>query len=119
MTRATEEGTAAFAEAAIKRDMASEHFRDAEGLKVSTIGFGTYLGDSDDATDEAYRTAIVEAVSIGCNVVDSASNYRCQRSERAVGAALRDLERDGVGREQLIVATKGGYIPFDDEPPAE
>lgn len=119
MTRATEEGTAAFAAAAIKRDMASEHFREAEGLKLSTIGFGTYLGDNDDATDEAYRKAIVEAVSIGCNVVDSASNYRCQRSERAIGAALVDLAAVGVGREQIVVATKGGYIPFDDEPPAD
>jgi aryl-alcohol dehydrogenase-like predicted oxidoreductase len=99
--------------------MASEHFREAEGLKISTIGIGTYLGDNDDATDDAYRTSIVEAVSIGCNVIDSASNYRCQRSERAIGAALRELEGVGVGREQLVVATKGGYIPFDGEPPAD
>ena len=119
MTRATEEGTAAFLAAAIKRDMASEHFREAAGLKLSTIGFGTYLGDNDDATDDAYRTAIVEAVSLGCNVLDSASNYRCQRSERTLGAALRVLQRDGFEREQLVVATKGGYIPFDDAPPSD
>jgi len=99
--------------------MASQHFREAEGLKLSTIGFGTYLGDNDDATDEAYRTAIVEAVSLGCNVFDSASNYRCQRSERTLGAALRELEGEGFAREQLVVATKGGYIPFDDAPPAD
>lgn len=118
MTRATEEGTTAFAAEAVKRDTASEHFREAEGLKVSTIGLGTYLGDNDDATDECYREAIVEAVSMGCNFLDTASNYRCQRSERALGAALAEAQRNGFSRDQLVVATKGGYIPFDDVPPA-
>jgi len=117
MTGASESATAAFAASAIKREMAEEHFRDVEGWKLSTVGIGTYLGDSDDATDDAYRRAIVEAVSRGCNFIDSASNYRCQRSERGVGAALRELAADGVAREALVVATKGGYIPFDGAPP--
>jgi aryl-alcohol dehydrogenase-like predicted oxidoreductase len=52
------------------------------------------------------------------NVIDTAINYRCQRSERSVGQALRQLASQGFPREQIVVATKGGFIPFDGEPPA-
>ncbi|MBI5378812.1 MAG: aldo/keto reductase, partial [Nitrospirae bacterium] len=55
---------------------------------------------------------------LGCNVLDSAINYRCQRSERAIGAALSALFAEGVfRREEIFVATKGGFIPFDGAPP--
>jgi aryl-alcohol dehydrogenase-like predicted oxidoreductase len=41
-------------------------------------------------------------------------NYRHQRSERAVGEALGRLVSGGkLRREEVIVATKGGFIPFD------
>ncbi|TMA33350.1 MAG: aldo/keto reductase [Deltaproteobacteria bacterium] len=43
-------------------------------------------------------------------VVDTAINYRNQRSERAVAVALRE---SGVPREQVVLCTKGGYLPFD------
>lgn len=119
MTGATAEGTARFAARVMRRDIVEEHFRDVEDLKVSTIGLGTYLGDCDDATDESYRRAITEAVSLGCNFLDTASNYRCQRSERTLGTALIDLESDGITRDELVIATKGGYIPFDGSPPAD
>lgn len=119
MTGATEDGTARFMANAIRGQIVAEHFREVEGLKLSTIGLGTYLGDSDDDTDESYRRAIGEAVSLGCNVLDSASNYRCQRSERTLGSALVDLQGRGIDRDQLVVATKGGYIPFDGSPPAD
>src|SRR5574341_2426248 len=58
------------------------HFHQAQGLWMFSIGIGTYLGDYDDATDQQYRQAIVQAVEAGCNVSDSAINYRLQRSER-------------------------------------
>src|SRR5215210_4896153 len=55
----------------------------------------------------------------GINVIDSAINYRCQRSERAVGAALREaLAAGDVARDEVIICTKGGYLPLDDTPPA-
>ncbi len=119
MTGATQDGTARFVANAIRGDVVPEHFREAEGLKLSTIGLGTYLGDSDDATDASYRRAVVEAAALGCNVFDTAINYRCQRSERTLGAALRDLESEGITRDQIVVATKGGYIPFDGAPPTD
>jgi len=97
----------------------TEHFRTAHGLCLSSLGIGTYLGDYDDATDELYRQAIVRAVESGCNVIDSAINYRLQRSERAIGKALKDIAAKGYGRDELVVATKGGFIPFDATPPKD
>ena len=88
--------------------------RFADGL-VSSIGIGTYLGDPTDAVDEHYHDAVVEALEHGVNVIDTAINYRCQRSERVVSRALADAE---VEREAVLVATKGGFVPFDGARPA-
>ncbi|WP_144901916.1 aldo/keto reductase [Halobellus captivus] len=77
---------------------------------ASSIGLGTYLGEPTDARDERYRESIAEALSSGINVVDTAINYRHQRSERVVGEALR---RADVDREEVVIGTKGGFIPFD------
>lgn len=50
----------------------------------------------------------------GVNVVDTAINYRCQKAERAVGAALRVLvQKYGIEREEIFLCTKNGYIPDD------
>ncbi len=100
--------------------VADGHFRRYHGLWLSSIGLGTYLGDEDDRTDERYRGAVTRAVELGCNVLDSAINYRHQRSERAVGEALRSLVRSGrAARDEIVVATKGGFIPFDGGYPAD
>src|SRR5918993_4632241 len=96
-----------------------DHYRESQGLWMSSIGLGTYLGNYDDDTDEQYRHAVVHAVESGCNVLDSAINYRLQRSERSVGTALQELARRGFGRDEIILATKGGFIPYDSAPPAD
>ena len=119
MKRATAQGTEAFQVDALKRGVAPEHFREVFGLKLSSLGIGTYLGDGDDETDELYRQAVADAVRLGANVIDTAINYRHQRSERAVGRAIADLSKQGVEREELVVCTKGGYIPFDSAPPED
>jgi aryl-alcohol dehydrogenase-like predicted oxidoreductase len=83
-------------------------------MALSSIGIGTYLGNPDEATDANYTRAVVRAVQLGCNVIDTAANYRFQRSERSIGRALEILANDhGIRREQLVICTKGGYIPFD------
>jgi aryl-alcohol dehydrogenase-like predicted oxidoreductase len=116
--RAEPEATKRFADEAVARGHAAvESYALVDGLSASSIGLGTYLGDADDVTDVLYVEAIVEAVGLGCNVVDSAINYRFQRSERAVGEAVRRLVAAGVDRASLVVATKGGYVPFDGEAP--
>jgi aryl-alcohol dehydrogenase-like predicted oxidoreductase len=96
-----------------------EHFSQRQDLWLSSIGIGTYLGDHDEATDELYRQAVVRAGELGCNVIDSAVNYRLQRSERSIGAALKELGNKGIGRDELFIATKGGFIPFDGVPPKD
>jgi aryl-alcohol dehydrogenase-like predicted oxidoreductase len=94
------------------------HFREWRGLALSSVGLGTYLGRDDDATDALYEAAVERALLSGINVVDSAINYRRQRSERAVGRALARVVASGrLPREAVMVATKGGFLPFDGPPP--
>ncbi|HZB43825.1 MAG TPA: aldo/keto reductase, partial [Pyrinomonadaceae bacterium] len=117
---ATREGTARYRERLTRDHGASAgHFRFEQDLWLSTVGVGTYLGEADDETDRAYADAIFRAVELGANVIDSAANYRFQRGERSIGAALRRLIDSGAAaRDELVVCTKGGYIPFDSAPPA-
>ena len=113
---ANPEGTAGYAQRFASR-AAKDHFRRQQGLTVSSIGIGTYLGHADDATDVSYANAVVRAVTNGVNVVDTAANYRFQRSERAIGRALKALANEGFAREEFVICTKGGYLPFDGAPP--
>jgi aryl-alcohol dehydrogenase-like predicted oxidoreductase len=104
----------------VGRGLSPAHFREAHGLVLSSIGLGTYLGGTDEGSDRAYEEAMVEAVASGCNVLDTAINYRHQRSERCLGAALERLEDQGIARrDEVFVATKGGYIPFDGSMPED
>ena len=115
---ATAEGTARF-ESRFDA-MLPGHFRPANGLRLSSIGLGTYLGEPTAAYDALYRQAIVRAVELGANVIDSAINYRHQRSERAIGEALAGLIRDGkLKRDEVFIATKGGFLTFDADEPAD
>ena len=59
------------------------------------------------------------AVLAGANVIDSAINYRFQRSERSVGMAVDELLRRGYSREELVICTKGGFLTPDGEMPAD
>jgi len=87
---------------------------------MSSIGLGTYLGHWDEHTDRSYQEAIKHAIELGCNVIDSAMNYRFPRSERAIGVALKQLFEAGkASRNEIVVATKGGFFPFEDEPPRD
>lgn len=113
---ATTEGTARYRER-FAGQVAGDHFRLREGLYLSSIGIGTYLGNADEATDKRYCDAVIRAVQLGVNVIDSAANYRFQRSERSIGEALKVLTAEhGFAREELVLCTKGGYIPFDGAP---
>jgi aryl-alcohol dehydrogenase-like predicted oxidoreductase len=116
---ASRDGTRRFRERA--GTVPPEHFH--EGLRdlyLSSIGIGTYLGEPDDATDAAYGEALVAAVALGTNVIDTAINYRAQRSERVVGMALAALLAAGeLQRDEIVVCTKGGYIPFDGHYPED
>jgi aryl-alcohol dehydrogenase-like predicted oxidoreductase len=117
-SHATAAGTARYVQRFAGR-AAHDHFRVREGLHLSSIGIGTYLGHPDHDTDTRYRDAVVRAVQLGVNVIDSAANYRFQRSERSIGDALKQLGELGFTRDELVLCTKGGYIPFDGAPPRD
>ena len=112
---ATSDGTWAY-KARHEDRFGRTYFRRFDDLTVSSIGAGTYLGEPTDAVDDDYREAIVAALEGGCNVVDTAINYRYQRSERVVGEAIEEAD---VDREAVFVATKGGFVPFDGGRPAD
>lgn len=115
---ATPEGTRRFRDRFAGR--LPGHFRDFRGLWLASIGVGTYLGEPDSATDTLYREALARAIELGSNVIDTAVNYRHQRSERAIGQALAALIGDGkLLRDEVFVATKGGFLSFEGEEPAD
>jgi aryl-alcohol dehydrogenase-like predicted oxidoreductase len=116
--RATSEGTRRFRKRFAKT-RGDDFYRDLTGGPlVSSLGLGTYLGECDDSEDARYASAITAALEKGVNLLDTAINYRCQRSERAVGTAIRESIAAGtVRREEVVVCTKGGYIPLEGSPP--
>ena len=114
---ATPQGTLRYA-ARFQGRAAAGHFRDVQaGLVLSSIGIGTYLGEADEETDKGYASAVVAAVEGGINVVDSAINYRLQRSERSVGTALKQLAAKGFPRDEIVLCTKAGFLTPDSEMP--
>jgi aryl-alcohol dehydrogenase-like predicted oxidoreductase len=115
---ATLDGTTRYRER-FRDSAADDHFRQQRGLWFSSIGVGTYLGEADDETDARYSAAVARAVELGANVIDTAANYRFQRSERSIGSALRELNEQGFARDELVICTKGGYLPFDGGPPRD
>jgi aryl-alcohol dehydrogenase-like predicted oxidoreductase len=110
--RATAQGTARYAARFVAAGAAhQEHFRNALGLSLSSIGYGTALGEPTDAVDARYREAVAGAVRAGCNVLDTAASYRMDRSEIALGRAATDLVAAGeCSRDELVIASKGGFI---------
>lgn len=80
-------------------------YRQVFDLHVSSLGIGTYLGAADQATDKSYTEALLAAAAGGINVFDTAINYRNQRSERAIAAALQNLDR-----QEILICTKAGFL---------
>jgi aryl-alcohol dehydrogenase-like predicted oxidoreductase len=121
---ATAEGTLRYRDRFPQLEHAG-HFRHADAvppltdLSVSSIGLGTYLGEPDDAADKEYVDAIALALRSGINVLDTAINYRHQRSERNIGEALTRAIREGdLRRDEVVVCTKAGYLALDGNVPA-
>jgi aryl-alcohol dehydrogenase-like predicted oxidoreductase len=107
---ASREGTKRLA-ARFPAEKGAGFYRDAQGLLLSNIGIGTYLGDANETADHAYIDALSMAMRGGINVIDSAINYRHQRSERCVGTALYALRDDGkIARDEVLICTKAGFL---------
>ena len=121
---ATPEGTARYRDR-FPQFREAEHFRHPEHvpgageLWLPSIGLGTYLGEPDAAADVAYIEAIGTALRCGINALDTAINYRHQRSERNIGAALAAVASGDLQRDEVFVCTKAGYLSFDGDLPAD
>jgi aryl-alcohol dehydrogenase-like predicted oxidoreductase len=115
---ATSEGTSRY-RSRFAEQLAADFFRPIGDAHVSSIGIGTYLGDCLPDVDASYQRAIATAFAQGINLIDTAINYRCQRSERCVGVALKEAIASGrVNRDEVVVCTKGGYVPLDGTAPS-
>lgn len=115
---ATPEGTRRFsARSRAQGRTDPAHFRTAEGLSLSSLGLGTYLGEPDAETDREVERAVSASLGSGAvNVVDTAINYRYQRAERSVGRALARAIGEGMAaRDEVFVSTKNGYLAPDAE----
>lgn len=116
---ATPEGTRRYVDRHPDKDQAG-FYRSSRNRHLPSIGIGTYLGEATDEDDEAYYTALKIALENGVNLIDTAINYRYQRSERTIGRLLEDQFDDGkLKRDEVLVATKGGFIPFENEEPED
>jgi aryl-alcohol dehydrogenase-like predicted oxidoreductase len=107
---ATPEGTAAYAAA---HPAAKGHYRVAQGLTVSSLGMGSYLGEATPAARQAYREATLVALQSGVNLLDTAANYRDQASERDLGAGIQRFVEGGGRRDGFLVASKAGFLHGD------
>jgi aryl-alcohol dehydrogenase-like predicted oxidoreductase len=74
------------------------------GIEVPRVGLGTNRLTPDRAG------FVREAVAAGVRHIDTAHLYTGGESERAIGEAL------GGGRDDVLVATKGGYRPGEGRP---
>jgi aryl-alcohol dehydrogenase-like predicted oxidoreductase len=116
---ATPEGTRKYTEYAFSRGKPRKHFKFFDGLLLSSLGMGTYLGQPNEEDDKAVENAVYQSVKSGAvNVIDTAINYRAMRSEKSIGRALVRLIRDGIiSRDQVFLSTKNGYITNDGDYP--
>ena len=117
---ATPAGTKKYMEYSTQNDKPASHFRSFDGLYLSSIGMGTYLGELNIQDDQAIEDAVYESVKSGCiNVIDTAINYRAMKSEKSIGRAIaRLIDKGIISRDELFVSTKNGYITNDGDYPA-
>ncbi len=117
---ATDSGTKRYMEYAVQRGKPSIHFRLFDGLYLSSIGMGTYLGDLSTENDKAMENAVYESIKSGAvNVIDTAINYRAMKSEKSIGRALLRLREDDIiSRDEVFICTKNGYITNDGDYPS-
>lgn len=112
-THATPEATYGFAKRfSHYKDFYARH----DGLIFSKLGFGTFKKEPYKEENYLfdYKDALKTAIKNGVNVIDTAINYRYQQSEREIGEVLEELFKSGEAkREELIICSKGGFVPLD------
>lgn len=83
-------------------------------LEASAVGIGTWQGAGeiwgDDVKYRKVKNAITRAKELGVNLIDTAEAYGEGASEKLVGDAISELERD-----ELVIATKvNSHLRYED-----
>lgn len=109
---ATKEGTESFF--GKNSSVNPKSVKECDYFLISSLGIGTYKPEAykEENYTFSYKDAVKKAVSMGCNHIDTAANYRYAKSESEIGEALSELFESGYNRDELVIATKGGFFPF-------
>jgi len=110
---ATTDATLAYAK---KFSHYKDFYSSSNGLIFSRLGLGTYVPEPywEDNYIYSFKESVKMAIKNGINFIDTASNYRYGQSEKEIGDAISELIDEGiVQREELIIASKGGFIPLE------
>lgn len=92
-----------------------DFYQNVLDLTLSSIGIGSFAPEPYKEENYLYSftDSTIKAVELGCNVIDTAINYRCQESEKEIGKAILALQQAGISRESLFISSKAGFIPLD------
>lgn len=114
MKHATKQGTFSY----LKKfgGYSKDFYRFNGELFFPSLGIGTYKAEpyKEENYIINYGDAIKTALRNGIHFIDTAINYRYQMSEREIGEALSEMIESGeIRREEVIIASKAGFIPLD------
>lgn len=114
MAYATKEGTFNY----LKKfgNYSKDFYRFNGDLFFPSLGIGTYKPEpyKEDNYIINFAEAIKMALRRGINLIDTAINYRYQISEREIAEALNEMFTEGeITRQEVIIASKAGFIPLD------
>ena len=77
-------------------------------LITSKIGYGTYRVHDQN---ETHVETLQSAIEMGCNLIDTSSNYTDGGSETLIGNVLQTMiSHTTIKREEIIVVSKVGYM---------
>ncbi|DAB30727.1 MAG TPA: aldo/keto reductase [Sulfurimonas sp. UBA12504] len=114
MNYATKEGTFGYLKQFSK--YSKEFFRFNGEFFISSLGLGTFRKEPyrEENYILNYKNSVKMAILNGINHIDTAINYRYQISEQEIGEALEELFSEGrASREQIVVASKAGFLPLE------
>lgn len=84
-------------------------------IQPSRLGIGTYLGELTDAFSQSVKDTILYGTQkLKIRTIDTAINYRYQRSEQLIGEFFQEKL---LSRNEVFLSTKGGFIPFQNTDP--
>ena len=114
MAYATKEGTFRY----MKRfgKYSKDFYRFNGELFFPSLGLGTYKAEpyKEDNYIINFALAVQTALRSGINLIDTAINYRYQISEREIAEAIHPMLQSGeIERDEIIIASKAGFIPLD------